>query len=186
VVWQPAAAKGADVFAGSWHFGKLIDAQRVPPPTASYDSPVPLGLAEVSSPIRSEAASRYALPPGVTAARLLHHTPTSTGEYCVASGVLSLQYGTPLAAQRPLIAGSHGTSELREAAVFSSQMVMTHSLLRMRARKLQHVCAQREYEQSAASMQELDAIPWSVARLANKPNEMAGRFSGASVRSHCN
>jgi hypothetical protein len=84
-VWQQAAVKGADGFAGSWNFGKPFDAQRVPPPTSLYDSPVPLALVDVGSPIRSEAARKKALPPSVTVARILYHTPTSSGKYAVAS-----------------------------------------------------------------------------------------------------
>jgi hypothetical protein len=72
-VWQHAAAKGADGFAASWNFGQAINAQRVLPPTSLYDSPVPFGLVEVGSPIRSGAA------------RILYSTPTSSGKYAVAS-----------------------------------------------------------------------------------------------------
>jgi hypothetical protein len=148
-VWQHAAAKGADVFSGSWNCGKPIDAQRVPSPSSLYDSPVPFGLVEVGSPIRSGAARKKALPPGVTAARILYHTPTSSGKYAVASDVLLSQSGTP---------------------VHLSRVVMTHCLLRMRARKSQRVCAQRECEHGAVSLRELDAIDWSTGRLANKSN----------------
>lgn len=149
-VWQHAAAKGADGFAGSWNCGQAIDAQRVPPPTSLYDSPVPFALAQVGSPIRSEAAGKKALPPSATAARILYSTPTSTGKYAVVSNCVVVA--------------------IRRTSLFSSRVVMTHGLLRMRARKSRCVCTQGEHEHCAVSLRELGAIYWATGRLANNSN----------------
>jgi pimeloyl-ACP methyl ester carboxylesterase len=60
--------------------------------------------------VRSETATDYALPPGVTATRILYHTRTAHDVDAIASAVVLVPYGQPPAGGWPLLAWSHGTS----------------------------------------------------------------------------
>jgi pimeloyl-ACP methyl ester carboxylesterase len=110
LIWQHACGEGANLFTPSWNTGKRIDAERALPLTPFYDSPAPFTYDEPGSLIRSEAASEYALPAGVSATRILYHTRTATRQDVPSSGVVLVPYGTPPAGGWPLIAWSHGTS----------------------------------------------------------------------------
>lgn len=110
LVCQLARGEGANLFAPSWHAGKLIDAERALPPTRFYDTPTPDIHGEPGSMIRSEPANDYALPPGISATRILYRTRTAAGHDAIASGVVLIPYGTPPAGGWPLIAWSQGTS----------------------------------------------------------------------------
>lgn len=60
--------------------------------------------------VRAEPATDLALPPGVTATRILYHTRTANNADVLASGVVLIPYGLPPKDGWPLLAWSHGTS----------------------------------------------------------------------------
>lgn len=117
---QRVRADGANLFASSWSEGKRMDAERALPPTAFFEIPGPATGAS-GSLIRSEPASEYALPAGVTATRILYYSRTSAGETAISSGVVLVPYGTPPKGGWPVIAWSHGTSGVARACA-PSQM----------------------------------------------------------------
>ena len=58
------------------------------PLTSFYDTPNPLPAGKPGELIRSEPFEEYALPPGVSAVRILYHSRSATGEDVAASGVV--------------------------------------------------------------------------------------------------
>jgi pimeloyl-ACP methyl ester carboxylesterase len=110
VPMEGASADGANLFARSWHEGRVIDAERALPITPFYTR---LGSDTATEPgtlVRAEPAHDFSLPPGVTATRILYHTRTADNRDAVASGVVLTPSGTPPGGGWPLLAWSHGTS----------------------------------------------------------------------------
>jgi len=107
---QQVLAGGADLFALSRQVGAEMDAARELSLTPFYATE---GLKTEAAPgtlVRSESAADYALPPGITATRILYHTQTANRSDALASGVVLVPYGQPPAGGWPLLAWSHGTS----------------------------------------------------------------------------
>lgn len=112
---QQVLVGGANLFAPSPQVGREIDATRALPVTSFYATE---GLKTDADPgilVRSEPATEYALPPGVTATRILYHTRTASNEDTIASGVVLVPYGRPPKGGWPLLAWSHGTSGVARA-----------------------------------------------------------------------
>jgi len=107
---QQPLASGADLFAPSYRVGKEMDAGRALPITPFYQKGEVQIPDEAGSLVRAEAAKEYALPPGITATRILYHTRTAGGKDTLASGVVLVPYGQPPKGGWPLLAWSHGTS----------------------------------------------------------------------------
>src|SRR5580704_4875109 len=107
---QQPLASGADLFAPSYRVGKEMDAGRGLPITPFYQKGEVQIPDEPGSLVRAEAAKEYALPPGITATRILYHTRTAGGKDTLASGVVLVPYGQPPKGGWPLLAWSHGTS----------------------------------------------------------------------------
>lgn len=101
---------GANLFAPSRQVGKELDAERALPMTPFYTSEGLKTEAEPGTLIRSEPATDYALPPGVTATRILYHTRTANKGDVITSGVVLVPYGQPPPGGCPLLAWSHGSS----------------------------------------------------------------------------
>jgi hypothetical protein len=110
VVFGQSLAGGANLFAPSRQAGKELEAERALPITPFYTTGIAKTEAESGTLIRSEPATDYALPPGVTATRILYHTRTANNVDAIASGVVLVPYGQPPAGGWPLLAWSHGTS----------------------------------------------------------------------------
>jgi hypothetical protein len=109
IAQQPFAG-GADLFAPSSTVGKAIDAQRALPVTPFYEIARVTMPAEPATLVRAEPAVDFALPPGVTATRILYHTRTASNKDALASGVVLVPYSQPPKEGWPLLAWSHGTS----------------------------------------------------------------------------
>jgi alpha-beta hydrolase superfamily lysophospholipase len=107
---QETLAAGADLFATSSKAGKEIDANRALPITSFYASEGLKRAGEPGTLVRSEPATEYALPPGITATRILYHTRTAGNTDALASGVVLVPYGRAPDGGWPLLAWSHGTS----------------------------------------------------------------------------
>src|ERR1700732_228380 len=112
---QQPLASGADLFAPSYRVGKEMDAGRGLPITPFYQKGEVQIPDEPGSLVRAEAAKEYALPPGITATRILYHTRTAGGKDTLASGVVLVPYGQPPEGGWPLLAWSHGTSGVARA-----------------------------------------------------------------------
>lgn len=91
---QQSLAGGADLFAPSYQAGEEMDAQRALPVTAFYASD-DLKAAEPGTLVRFEPATDFALPPGITATRILYHTRSTSNTDALASGVVLVPYGSP-------------------------------------------------------------------------------------------
>jgi pimeloyl-ACP methyl ester carboxylesterase len=111
---QQPSPGGANLFAPSSVTGKKIDAERALPITSFYKTDGIKASAEPGTLVRSEQATDYALPPGVTATRILYHTRTANNEDTLASGVVLVPYGQPPQDGWPLLAWSHGTSGIAQ------------------------------------------------------------------------
>ncbi len=84
--------------------------RRTLPLTNFYDTPNPLPAGKPGELIRSERFEDYALPPGVSAVRILYHSRSATGEDVAASGVVLFpEEETPPAGGWPIIAWAHGS-----------------------------------------------------------------------------
>jgi pimeloyl-ACP methyl ester carboxylesterase len=84
--------------------------RRTLPLTSFYDTPNPLPAGKPGELIRSEPFEEYALPPGVSAVRILYHSRSATGEDVATSGVVLLpEEETPPAGGWPIIAWAHGS-----------------------------------------------------------------------------
>ena len=84
--------------------------RRTLPLTSFYDTPAPLPAGKPGELIRSEPFEQYALPPGVSAVRILYHSRSATGEDVAASGVVLFpEEETPPAGGWPIIAWAHGS-----------------------------------------------------------------------------
>ena len=80
------------------------------PLTAFYDVPTPLPAGRPGQLIRSAPFSEYALPPEVSAVRILYHSRSASGEDVVTSGVVLVPEGAPPPGGWPVIAWAHGFS----------------------------------------------------------------------------
>ena len=79
--------------------------RRILPLTRFYDTPNPLPAGKPGELIRSESFKDYALPPAVSAVRILYHSRSATGENVAASGVVLFpEDETPPAGGWPVIA----------------------------------------------------------------------------------
>ena len=112
---QQVLAGGANLFAPSPHAGRELDAARALPVTSFYATDEVQSDADPGTLVRSESATEYALPPGVTATRILYHTRKASNEDAIASGVVLVPYGGPPKGGWPLLAWSHGTSGVARA-----------------------------------------------------------------------
>ena len=106
---QPSTA-GANLFAPSPQLGKTVDAERALPITSFYSHIELKSGTKPGTLVRSEPATDYDLPPGITATRILYHTRTASGKDTLASGVVLVPYGRIPKGGWPLLAWSHGTS----------------------------------------------------------------------------
>jgi len=112
---QQVSAGGANLFALSRQAGEEMDAARALSLTPFYSAE---GLKTDFAPgtlARSEPASDFALPPGVTAIRILYHTRTARNQDAIASGVVLVPYGRAPKGGWPVLAWSHGTSGVARA-----------------------------------------------------------------------
>src|SRR3984957_1424524 len=107
---QQPSAVGADLFAPSLQAGKTVDAERALPITSFYSRMELKSGAKPGTLVRSEPATDYDLPPGITATRILYYTRTASGKDALASGVVLVPYGRTPKGGWPLLAWSHGTS----------------------------------------------------------------------------
>lgn len=104
------AAGGANLFSPSLQVGRQIDAERSLPITRFYTAPTLKATDVPGTLVRAEPAPDYALPPGITATRILYHTRTANNTDTLTSGVVLVPYGRPPKDGWPLLAWSHGTS----------------------------------------------------------------------------
>ena len=74
---QQVLAGGANLFAPSPHVGRELGAARALPVTSCCATEGLKANADPGTLVRSEPATEYALPPGVTAVRILYHTRTA-------------------------------------------------------------------------------------------------------------
>jgi hypothetical protein len=107
---QQPTADGANLFAPSLQAGREIDTERALLITPFYRTPNLKTTAQPGTLVRAEPTTDYALPPGVTATRILYHTRTASNADTLASGVVLVPYGRPPKDGWPLLAWSHGTS----------------------------------------------------------------------------
>src|SRR6202162_1676792 len=120
---QPSTA-GANLFAPSPQLGKTVDAERALPITSFYSHIELKSGAKPGTLIRSESATDYDLPPGISATRILYYTRTASGNDALASGVVLVPYGRTPKGGWPLLAWSHGTSGVARSCAPS----LMHSL----------------------------------------------------------
>src|SRR5262249_16736387 len=114
---QQSLTSGANLFVPTLQAGKAIDSERALPITPFYATTEFKSSAEPGTLVRSEPATDFALPPGVSATRILYHTRTANGLDTLATGVVLVPYGRPPKEGWPLLAWSHGTSGVaRECA----------------------------------------------------------------------
>jgi len=107
---QQPSTVGANLFAPSPQLGKTVDAERALPITSFYSHIELKSGAKPGTLVRSEPATDYDLPPGITATRILYYTRTASGKDALASGVVLVPYGPSPKGGWPLLAWSHGTS----------------------------------------------------------------------------
>ncbi|MET3820616.1 pimeloyl-ACP methyl ester carboxylesterase [Burkholderia sp. PvR073] len=107
---QQPPAWGPSLFAPSLEAGRAIDAGRKLTVTPFYIKPASEPPARPGTLVRAEPATDFALPPGVTATRILYHTRTADDTDTLATGVVLVPYGHPPPGGWPLLAWSHGTS----------------------------------------------------------------------------
>jgi len=107
---QQPSTWGADLFAPSAQVGKELDAERALPVTPFYKTSAAATPDKPGTLVRAEPATDFALPPGVTATRILYHTRTANNRDALASAVVLIPYGLPPKGGWPLLAWSHGTS----------------------------------------------------------------------------
>jgi hypothetical protein len=78
--------------------------------TSFYDTPNPLPSGKPGDLMRSQPFEEYALPPGVSAIRILYHSRSAAGDDVAASGVVLFpEDETPPAGGWPIIAWAHGS-----------------------------------------------------------------------------
>lgn len=106
---QQSIVGGANLFAPSLQAGRETDGEQALPATAFYATAGNMNAAP-GALVRSAPAIDFALPPGITATRILYHTRTANNEDTLASGVVLVPYGRPPKDGWPLLAWSHGTS----------------------------------------------------------------------------
>jgi pimeloyl-ACP methyl ester carboxylesterase len=107
---QQQPSWGASLFAASPQAGRATDAGRALTLTPFYTVLTAAAHAKPGTLVRAEPATDFALPPGVTATRILYHTQAADGADTLASGVVLVPYGQPPKEGWPLLAWSHGTS----------------------------------------------------------------------------
>jgi len=107
--------------------------RRTLPLTSFYDTPNPLPAGKPGDLIRSQPFEEYALPPGVSAVRILYHSRSAMGQDVATSGVVLFpEEQTPPAAGWPIIAwapGSRGVA--RQCAPSLMRNVYAGSFLSM-------------------------------------------------------
>ena len=109
VLWAAFLVAGATVFAQSqapapakhWHTPRAL------PLTKFYDTPNPLPAGKPGELVRSELSDEYDLPYEISAARILYHSRSPSGEDVAVSGVVLVPDGTPPAGGWPVIAWAH-------------------------------------------------------------------------------
>jgi hypothetical protein len=84
--------------------------RRALPLTDFYDTRKPLPAGKPGELIRSERFDDYALPPEVSAVRILYYSRSAMGEDVAASGVVLIPGARPPAGGWPVIAWAHGFS----------------------------------------------------------------------------
>ena len=92
---QQPSTVGANLFAPSPQLGKTIDAERELPITSFYSQIELKADGKPGTLVRSEPATGYDLPPGITATRILYYTRAASGNAALASGVVLVPYGRP-------------------------------------------------------------------------------------------
>ena len=107
---QQPSTVGANLFAPSLQLGKTVDGERALPITSFYSHIELESGAKPGTLVRSEPATDYDLPPGISATRILYYTRTASGKDALASGVVLVPYGPSPKGGWPLLAWSHGTS----------------------------------------------------------------------------
>jgi fermentation-respiration switch protein FrsA (DUF1100 family) len=88
----------------------VSELRRTLPLTDFYDTRKPLPAGKPGELIRSEPFDDYALPPEVSAVRILYYSRSAKGEDVAASGVVLISDGRPPAGGWPVIAWAHGFS----------------------------------------------------------------------------
>jgi len=101
---------GPKLFAPSQEIGREFDAARAISPSTFYRTPERGGPVAPGKLVRAEPARDFALPPGVSAIRILYGTRTATNDDALASAVVLVPNGPPPANGWPLLAWAHGTS----------------------------------------------------------------------------
>jgi pimeloyl-ACP methyl ester carboxylesterase len=90
--------------------------RRALPLTSFFDTPNSLPAGKPGELIRSERFEDYALPPGVSAVRILYHSRSGSGEDVAASGVVLFpEEETPPAGGWPIVAWAHGSKGVARA-----------------------------------------------------------------------
>lgn len=89
---------------------KRSEARRYMPITHFYDVPEPLPKGKPGDLIRAQPFSSYDLPLEVSAARILYHSRSATGDDIVVSAVALTPIGKPPNGGWPVIAWAHGFS----------------------------------------------------------------------------
>ena len=118
---QPSTA-GANLFAPSSQLGKTVDAERALPITSFYSHIELKSGAKPGTLVRSEPATDYDLPPGITATRILYYTRTASGKDALASGVVLVPYGpSPKGGWPPDFAACASSTSQRQAQANSPE-----------------------------------------------------------------
>src|ERR1700680_2167856 len=107
---QQPSTVGANLFAPSPQLGKTVDAERALPITSFYTHIELKSGAKPGTLVRSEPATDYDLPPGISPTGMLYYTPRASGKDAFASGGVLMPYGPSPKGGWPLLAWSHGTS----------------------------------------------------------------------------
>ena len=102
VAEEPTPASPAQALA--------MEAKDALPLTGFYEPPKPLPRAAAGTLIRSEAFTRYDLPAGAAAVRILYHSRSLNGADVAVSGVVLIPAGTPPPGGWPVIVWAHGTT----------------------------------------------------------------------------
>ena len=107
---QQPSTWGANLFAPSVQVGRELDAERALPIASFYKIPAAETPDKPGTLVRAEPATDFALPPGVTATRILYHTRTANNRDALASGVVLIPYGLPPKDGWPLISWAKNLS----------------------------------------------------------------------------
>ena len=119
---QQPSTVGANLFAPSPQLGKTVDAERARPITSFYSNIELKSGAKPGTLVRSEPATDYDLPPGITATRILYYTRTASGKDALASGVVLVPYGpSPKGGWPPDFAACASSTSQRQAQANSPE-----------------------------------------------------------------